>query len=1294
MSGVAAQVLPGPSALPKFREECLLEEAKKLCPSVSGLRANYVHYLTPETRGEDLSKAISLLSYGFKAREVAADEAFFCLVLPREGTVSPWSSKATDVFHTCGLTGVQRVERGVRWEVRGKADERILPLLHDRMTMRASFVEDDHPFSEPEFVEPLEIIDLAGDGVDALHRANIALGLALSDAEVRYLHGLFERAGRHPTDAELMMFAQVNSEHCRHKIFNAEWQGVDDSRSLFDMIRHTSRVARDSGVLSAYKDNAAVIEGHQVQALEVDATRRLYRYRKRPAHILMKAETHNHPTAIAPFPGAATGSGGEIRDEGCVGRGSKPKACFAGFTTSHLRIPGKGEPWEASSNGNPPSFPGHLASPLEIMLQGPIGAASYNNEYGRPALAGYFRTFEYDIEAQQAWGYHKPVMIAGGIGAVREEHVNFLAYADDSLLVVLGGPAMRIGIGGGAASSSAAGAQDEVLDFQSVQRDNAEMQRRCQEVIDRCCALGEHNPIQRIHDVGAGGLSNALPELLKDGGVGGEIELDKVPRADHGMGPMALWCNESQERYVMSVSSARIQTLRDLCELERCPYAIVGKITPKESRLRVTHGSSDAPVVDMSMAELFGEPPRTTKTYGAFSPVLGGEYANVTLPDALNRVLGFPSVACKSFLITIGDRSITGLVARDQMVGPWQVPVADAACTLADFHGYAGEAFAVGERSPIAMLDPAASARMAVAEALTNLASSAYGQLNRVVLSANWMAACGEESQDAALYEAVRAVGLEFCPRLGVSIPVGKDSLSMKTRWQDGREHSVTSPLTLIASAFAPLADVRLARTPELRTDQGDSQLWLIELPGNTRRMGASVLNQCFGSLGDTPPDVEDALEFRNLLDLVQCSLARGLLRAMHDRSDGGLFVALLEMCFAGRCGAVLEYPHEVESDANPDLLAWLFNEEVGMLVQVLAEDVPAFVACAREFGATGSINRIGVPSDDQEIRVEAVGREVFAAHRAQLERRWRATSHAMQRLRDDPECADEELATVDDDSARLSPRIGFEFGDFGSVLARRRPRVAVLREQGVNGQIEMAAALHRAGFDAVDVHMTDLLSGRDTLDEYQALVACGGFSYGDVLGAGGGWANSILFHSRLRDAFADWLARDHLVLGVCNGCQMFARLPEIVPGSGHWPHFGRNRSEQFEARLVQVRIEPSTSPWLSGMQESVLPVVVAHGEGRARFAQEGDLNALSEAGGVAMRYVNGAHQPTMRYPANPNGSPGSVAGITNSDGRVLLLMPHPERVFRGVQHSWHPDAWQGDGPWMKLFHNARSAFG
>ncbi len=1286
------QVLSGPPAMSQFRLKRLLQDARCLCPSLRGLRATYMHYLSSPLEGQALTRAHSLLSYGSGAEATGTEETFFCLVLPREGTVSPWSSKATDVFHTSGLADLERVERGVRWDIIGAADERILPLLHDRMTMRVSFSADAHPFASPTLKEQLEIIELGSDGGSALHQANLNLGLALSEREIEYLYDLFRASGRHPTDAELMMFAQVNSEHCRHKIFNAEWQGAEDARSLFDMIRHSSRVAAGSGVLSAYKDNAAVIEGHHVRAFEVDAEDRRYRYTSRPAHIVMKAETHNHPTAIAPFPGAATGSGGEIRDEGSVGRGSKPKAGFAGFTTSHLRIPALPEPWERLDEDSEFSVPAHLATPLEIMLQGPIGAASYNNEYGRPALAGYFRTFEHAIHQDPAWGYHKPVMIAGGLGAVREEHIDMLPFASDTLLVVLGGPAMRIGIGGGAASSGASGSQDEGLDFQSVQRENAEIQRRCQEVIDRCCGLAEENPIQRIHDVGAGGLSNALPELLKDGGVGGEIDLEKVPRSDRTLGPMSLWCNESQERYVLAVSEARVQMLRDLCARERCPYAVVGRITPNETRLKVTEEGSNMSVVDMSLAELFGQPSRLQKTYVACDRALHSGIDEIRIEEAAHRVLGFPSVASKSFLITIGDRSITGLVARDQMVGPWQVPVADAACTLADFQGFAGEAFAMGERSPIAMLNPAASARMAIAEALTNLVSSGFSELHRVVISANWMAASGVPSEDAALYEAVRAAALEFCPNLGICIPVGKDSLSMKTRWRDQRERSVTSPLTLVASAYVPLEDVRRARTPEMRTDRGDTELWLLDLGEGRKRLGGSALAQSLGTLGGEPADVEDVAAFKRLLCFMQSALARGLIVAMHDCSDGGLFATLAEMCFAGRCGATLELRNLVSD--KTEAVSFLFSEEVGFVLQVRCDDRESLSACAAEHGCERLLTRLGAPSERQALVIELDGHEMYSASRASLERRWRATSHAMQQLRDDPVCADEELQSVDQAAARLSPRLGFELVEAPAISAARRPRAAILREQGVNGQIEMAAAFDRAGFESVDVHMTDLLQGRDSLENYQVLAACGGFSYGDVLGAGGGWAKSILFHDQLRDAFAAWLEKDRLLLGVCNGCQMVAHLADIVPGSSHWPLFLRNRSEQFEARLVQVRIESSASPWLSDMAGSVIPVVVAHGEGRAEFRGAEALERLSAKGGVAMRYVDGDHQVAADYPSNPNGSQGAIAGVSNADGRVLLVMPHPERVFRSVQYSWRPDDWLGDGPWMRLFQNARAALG
>ena len=1268
------QMLAGPSALSPFRRSRLLREARGLCQGLTAIQARYVHYLSSSLEGDALMCAQALLRYGEAGQGPGRGESFFCLVLPRAGTVSPWSSKATDVFHTSGLSEIARVERGVRWDIVGEASAEILPLLHDRMTTRVSFSTDDHPFGAPDTVETLETIAL-----ERLDEANASLGLALSDAEIKFLQNIFRRAGRDPTDSELMMFAQVNSEHCRHKIFNAGWHGLENEQSLLQMIRHTSELASDSGVLSAYKDNAAVIRGHDIKAFDAGEDRR-YRHYARSAHILMKAETHNHPTAIAPFEGAATGSGGEIRDEGSVGRGSKPKAGFAGFTTSHLRIPDLPEPWEAPLS----STPAHLATPLEIMLHGPIGAAAYNNEYGRPALAGYFRTFEQDTHLAEAWGYHKPVMIAGGVGAVREEHIDMQTFADDTRLVVLGGPAMRIGIGGGAASSGASGTQDEGLDFQSVQRDNAEMQRRCQEVIDRCCALGADNPIQRIHDVGAGGLSNALPELLKDGGVGGEIDLGLVPCADGTLGPMAIWCNESQERYVLAVSEARIEAFQTLCARERCPVAVVGRITPGKEVLRVSSPVSNAPAVDMSLSALFGDPPRLNRSYAPVDRPTGDALPEVSIADAANRVLAFPSVASKSFLITIGDRSITGLVARDQMVGPWQVPVADAACTLADYHGYAGEAFAIGERSPLAMIDPAASVRMAIAEALTNLASSGFEELHRVVLSANWMAASGVPSEDAALYEGVRAAALSFCPALGICIPVGKDSLSMRTRWTDAGERTVTSPMTLIASAYVPIEDVRRARTPELRVRE-DSELLLLDMGTERSRMGGSALAQILCVSGGEPPDVDDVDAFRRLLGFVQSALGRGLIVAMHDCSDGGLFACLAEMCFSGRCGASIDLPRHAP-------VRYLFSEEIGFIVQVETRHKRALQDLAEDSGCWQMVTRLGVPTAGQELVIASEGRELFRAPRTQLEARWRAPSHAMQKLRDNADCADEELAGLDRDAARLSPKLTFACSPTPTFVPGNAPKVAILREQGVNGQIEMAAAFVRAGFEAVDVHMTDLLERRDSLGTYQAVVACGGFSYGDVLGAGGGWAKSILFTEHLRDAFAAWLEKDHLLLGVCNGCQMASHLAGLVPGSAHWPRFLRNRSEQFEARLSQVRIEPTTSPWLDGMAGSVIPVAVAHGEGRAQFDTTGDYEALQDSGGIAMRYVDGEHKTATLYPSNPNGSFGAVAGIINSDGRVLLTMPHPERVFRSVQYSWCPDAWQGDGPWMRMFQNAALA--
>ena len=1273
----AVQVLAGPPAFSVARLGKRLASLRTVDPAVRGVYAEFVHFLEVDAplRPDEERVAARLLSYGPRQATPAQVGPRVCTVTPRPGTISPWSSKATDIFHRCGLDRVRRVERGLRWFVEGGGGTDVTALLHDRMTeiARTGEVFDD-VFAEG---APRAVVR-TGRSPAALAAANERLGLALSDDEIAYLATQYAELDREPTDIELMMFAQANSEHCRHKIFNATWEidGTPSGETLFGMIRNTYRHINGAGILSAYSDNAAVIEGSRANRFFADVASGVYGSVREPVHVLIKVETHNHPTAIAPYPGAATGSGGEIRDEGAVGRGSKPKAGLAGFTTSHLNIPDDPQPWEL-----PIGKPGRIVSALEIMLDGPIGAAAFNNEYGRPALGGYFRTFEAELAGagHRYWGYHKPVMVAGGVGNVREEHVEAADVPVGARLIVLGGPAMLIGLGGGAASSMASGESDSELDFASVQRDNAEMQRRCQEVIDRCWALGQANPIRLIHDVGAGGLSNALPELISDAGRGGRFELRDVPSADRAMSPMEIWCNEAQERYVMAVPEEDLGRFREICERERCPYAVVG-VAQADAHLTVTdRGFGDTPV-DMPLATLLGKPPAMHRSFERRPrPAAPLDLAGVTLADALARVLRFPAVASKKFLITIGDRSITGLVARDQMVGPYQVPVADVAVTLADYDGFAGEAMAMGERSPLAVVNPAAAARMAVAEALTNLAAAPIDDLSRVVLSANWMAAAGFEDEDQALYDAVAAVGLELCPALGIAVPVGKDSLSMRTRWSaDGTEREVVSPVTLNVTACAPVADARGTLTSVLK-DEASLALVLIEPPfAAQQRLGGSALAQCYGQLGAPVPDIDDPDGLRALVEFVQRARREFRLLAYHDRSDGGLIVTLLEMAFAGRVGLDV---------AETDLDA-LFAEEVGVVVAVPGTQLEPLLAAATEAGLWA--RPVAASRADDTVRIGA--RETT---RAELERLWSETSYRMQSLRDDRACAEEEFEGIDDGAYRAVTRLTFDPGkDVAAprVATGARPRLAILREQGVNGQVEMAAAFHHAGFEAVDVHMSDLFAGRHSLAGFAALAACGGFSYGDVLGGGGGWAKSILFEPRVRDAFQAFFERpDTLTLGVCNGCQMLSELKSLVPGAAAWPRFVRNRSEQFEGRSVTVRIARTNSPWLAGMAGSVLPIAVAHGEGRAEFDKpEWDARQAR----TALQYVDGLGRPTERYPLNPNGSAAGLAGLVSSDGRALVMMPHPERVFRSIQHSWCPHDWGDDGPWLRLFRNARVALG
>ena len=1278
--------LPGPPALSEFGLRKLREPL-----GLDALYAEYVHvlHLSDPLDDSELGRAQSLLRYGPQQGlpESLADQSDavrVATVMPRAGLISPWSSKATDIFHICGLAKVVRVERGVRWFAAPGLDESLVGRLYDRMTEAPIDEAAFERLFETQPPRPLVRIPVLSGGLAALEAANVELGLALASEEIRYLADAFAELERDPTDVELMMFAQANSEHCRHKIFNASWtlDGQPMDRSLFDMIRNTARATDGFGILSAYADNAAVIAGPRNPRWMLHPRSREYRYVEEEAPVLMKVETHNHPTGIAPYPGAATGSGGEIRDEGAVGRGSKPKAGLTGFTTSHLNIPGFPEPWEIQTGK-----PDYMASALDIMLEGPIGAAAFNNEYGRPGLGGYFRTFEQSDagDSKLVRGYHKPVMIAGGLGNVRPGHVEAMGFAPGTQLVVLGGPAMLIGLGGGAASSMATGASSSELDFASVQRDNAEMQRRCQEVIDACTALGDENPILLIHDVGAGGLSNAIPELVKDAGSGGRLELRKVPNADPGMSPAEIWCNEAQERYVLGIAPERLAEFKALCERERCPSAAIGKASA-DGRLEVRDEAFGNQPVDLPLSVLFGTPPSLHRSIRSKAPALVPlNLADVDLERAIDRVLGFPAVASKQYLITIGDRSITGLVAREQMVGPWQVPVSDVAVTLSGHRTHQGEAMAMGERSPVALIDPAASARLAVGEALTNLFAADIEALERVVLSANWMAAAGRDAEEQALFEAVQAVGMDLCPKLGIAIPVGKDSLSMATRWQEnGSQREVVAPLTLIVSAFAPVIDARRTLTPELRPVP--SRLLLVDLGGGQARLGGSAFAQCFGQLGDVCPDLDDALALAGSLRATAALNRDGLLLAYHDRSDGGLMATLAEMAFAGRAGWEIDI-----EQAN--LVAALFAEELGWVVQVAEADAARVSAAYVDAGA--QVIDLGSVRTDERLVIRHRGAVAVEADRAAWQRRWAAPSHRMQRLRDNPEAADQEYAAISEAHPGFSAKLSFDPNAVPTFsVGGARPQVAVLREQGVNGQLEMAAAFERAGFAPIDVHMTDLISGAVSLDGFPALVACGGFSYGDVLGGGGGWAKSILHHGAVRDAFAAFFTADRLALGVCNGCQMMAHLKSLIPGAEAWPRFVRNGSEQFEGRTVLVRINPSDSPWLSGMAGSVLPVPVAHGEGRAEFADAADLEQLATTGRVAAQFVDTHHRVTQAYPANPNGSADGLAGVTAADGRTLILMPHPERVFRTVQNAWSDLSWGEDGPWLRLFRNARRALG
>ncbi len=1281
----------GLSALSPFRIDRLNAELARFAPGVRLQAARHVYFVDSAS---EASLDPRRLCEVIQAHPGAARAATLWIV-PRLGTRSPWSSKATDILNDCALP-VRRIERGIAFDLDDMpaADSpawiAVTRALHDPMTQSViTALIDAARIFDAGAAAPLVRVALGADAHVALDDANARLGLALAPDEISYLADRYAELGRDPSDAELMMFAQANSEHCRHKVFNASFtvDGVAQPKSLFAMIKNTHEVS-PAQTLSAYHDNAAVIAGNAALRFFADAADGAFRAHKEDVPYAIKVETHNHPTAISPYPGAATGSGGEIRDEGATGRGGKPKAGLVGFSVSDLRIPGLPRPWE-KDRALPPRF----ASAFEIMRDGPLGGAAFNNEFGRPCLGGYFRAFEQETPLPGLrHGYDKPIMIAGGLANLRASDVDKRTLQDGDAVIVLGGPAMLIGLGGGAASSMAAGASSEQLDFASVQRDNPEMERRCQEVIDACWARGDANPIVSIHDVGAGGLSNAIPEILNDSGVGGRIELRKIPSDDPQLSPMQIWCNESQERYVLGVRPESVAEFEAICVRERCPFAVVGHATA-ERRLLLSDSLFPVPdsrhsPIDLPLDVLFGKPPRMQREAKRSEARMDlvPDVDGITLDNAVMRVLRVPAVGSKSFLVTIGDRTVGGLCSRDPMVGPWQVPVADCAVTISDFDGYAGEAMAMGERTPLALLDAAASARMAVGEALTNLAAAPV-KLDEVRLSANWMAAVGVDGEDAALYDAVHAVGMELCPALGISIPVGKDSLSMQTHWQDASgEQKTISPVSLIVTAFARALDVRQALTPQLVLDQGDSDIWLLDLGAGCNRLGGSSLLQAFSRDGGAPPDLDDAARFAAFFAAIQQANANGLLLAYHDRSDGGAIIALIEMALAGHCGL------DIALDGwAANTLPALFSEELGALVQVRRSDRDAFAAILAAHGVDAIAHVVAQPNARMRIELVGDGDTLACWKWSDLMQAWSETSHAMQRLRDNPASADAENTwRCDAGDPGITPKLGFDPREDVAapyIAKGSRPRIAILREQGVNGQVEMAAAFTRAGFDAFDVHMSDLAAGRRKLADFNGLAACGGFSYGDVLGAGRGWAASVLYNERLREQFAAFFAdTSTFALGVCNGCQMLSQLKSIVPGAEHWPQFVRNASEQYEARLVTLEVLDSPSIFFAGMAGSRLPVAVAHGEGRTVFDDPSDLKHAI----ASVRFVDNRGDATERFPLNSNGSPLGNAGFTAADGRVTILMPHPERVFRSVQLSWRPREWGEDSPWMRMFRNAR----
>ncbi|CAN7315839.1 phosphoribosylformylglycinamidine synthase [Pseudoduganella sp. LjRoot289] len=1346
-------ILPGSNALSAFRSQRLLTQLQAVLPAITAVQAHHLHFIDAAgpLSSDDTSRLQGLLTYGEPAHAESAEggavEEF--VVIPRFGTISPWASKATDIVHNCGMAHIKRVERGVAYRIHLKAGflgssigagkmsaeqaEAVAALLHDRMTDSVLRHADEAAglFRTLE-AKPLEAIDVLGAGKLALEKANTDLGLAMSDDEIDYLHDAFTKAKRNPTDVELMMFAQANSEHCRHKIFNADWtiDGVAKDKSLFKMIKNTHE-KQPKGTIVAYSDNSSIMEGAVVSRFFPQGAGQEYAATTELTHTLMKVETHNHPTAISPFPGASTGAGGEIRDEGATGRGAKPKAGLCGFTVSNLMIPGAVQAWEnaASVTGAKTALntakaygkPDRIASALQIMIDGPLGGAAFSNEFGRPVLGGYFRTYEQNVGSQVAgapdtvYGYHKPIMIAGGIGNISGQHTHKNDIPVGSLLIQLGGPGMRIGMGGSAASSMATGTNTADLDFDSVQRGNPEMERRAQEVINGCWQLGANNPIISIHDVGAGGLSNAFPEITNDAKRGALFDLRKIPLEESGMAPKEIWSNESQERYVLAIAPNDLPAFKAMCDRERCPFAVVGTATEERQLQLIDKDMGNFPV-DMPMDVLLGKPPKMLRdVHHVQNDYPAIDLTGINLEEAAKRVLLLPTVGDKSFLITIGDRSVGGMSVRDQMVGPWQVPVADCAVTTMSYEGYLGEAMAMGERTPLAVIDAPASGRMAVGETITNMAAAPIRAIEDIKLSANWMAACGQPGQDAALYDTVQAVGMELCPALGISIPVGKDSLSMRTTWKDEDESkAVMSPVSLIVSGFAPVYDVRKSLTPQIRMDAGDTVMILIDLGRGKNRMGASALAQVMGQLGNEAPDVDSAEDLKAFFTAIQQLNSDGKLLAYHDRSDGGLYGTLAEMAFAGRAGLsinldilTLEEGHgadqgdaknwagQIAERRNEQTLKALFNEELGAVVQVRADEKSLVMDVLRSFNLGACSHIIGKPNDRGVIEFTRDAKLIYNQPRADLHRLWSETSWRISRLRDNPACADAEYdRLLDETDPGITPKLTFDPAENVAapfLATGARPRVAILREQGVNSHIETAWVMHQAGFAAVDVHMSDLIAGRVKLDDFQGVIAVGGFSYGDVLGAGEGWAKSILFNPAMAEQFARFFGRsDTFGLGVCNGCQMMSNLKSIIPGAHAWPKFTTNKSEKFEARFSMVEVLDSPSIFFQGMAGTQTAIAIAHGEGYADFTQTGNIG---EAIG-ALRFIDNKGAATEAYPYNPNGSPQGLTSVTTADGRFTVMMPHAERVFRSVQQSWHPESWGEDSPWMRMFRNARKFVG